>query len=296
MPDDYAGRLASGSTTFCRCFRVERRDGVVLGFTDHDEDVTLEGLVCRASAAMAASEAAAGLGMAPDELDAAGALADETLTESDLAAGRYDGARVTLFDVDWTDPATFAILGAFTIGQVERGPLAFRAELRSLAAGLDRRQGRVHASTCDVAVLGDERCRANLDGWRGVGTVVELASPSDLVVEGLGGFAPGTFDGGRLTWTVGPPHPNAGQSVDVRLSRGSGTRTRVSLWREPFAAPAPGDGFEIVTGCDRTVGTCRGKFDNLINFRGFPHMPGQGYAAEYAQTGDPNLDGGSRFD
>ena len=105
MSDAYSAALESGSTRLCRCFLMTRADGMVLGFTDHDEDVTFEGVTFRASGALTSSEAASQLGLSPDEMDASGALSDEFITEADLSAGVYDGARVEVFDVDWTSPA-----------------------------------------------------------------------------------------------------------------------------------------------------------------------------------------------
>ncbi len=39
VPAALQSKLDSGVTTLCRCWIVTRRDGVVQGFTDHDEDV-----------------------------------------------------------------------------------------------------------------------------------------------------------------------------------------------------------------------------------------------------------------
>jgi uncharacterized phage protein (TIGR02218 family) len=39
------------------------------------------------------------------------------------------------------------------------------------------------------------------------------------------------------------------------------------------SVPAPGDGFTVYFGCDHTLTTCQAKFNNLVNFRGFPYVP-----------------------
>jgi uncharacterized phage protein (TIGR02218 family) len=53
-----------------------------------------------------------------------------------------------------------------------------------------------------------------------------------------------------------------------------------------------GDTFDITAGCDKRLETCRDRFSNVVNFGGFPHMPGNDYALAYAKQGDRN-DGGS---
>lgn len=294
MTQAYKDALATGSTTLCRCFRLTRQDGTVYGFTDHDEDVTFGGTIFRAGAALTASEAASTLGLSPDEMDAQGALSADAITEDDLGAGLYDGASVEVWDADWTDPAIRGLLGRFTVGEVERGALAFRAELRSLAASLDTQQGRMHTTLCDVRRFGDARCGLDLDagGWRATGIVIR-AEATDIWVSGLDAFASGFFDRGSIAWDSGQ---NAGGGADVRISRLTGTETRLSLWRDPARPVQAGDALTVTAGCNRTFAMCRDRFSNHLNFRGFPHMPGDEFAGEYAITGDPNLDGGSRFE
>ena len=48
-------KLASGLTTFCHCWLLQRTDAVKLGFTDHDEDVTFDGVTYERLAGMTAS-------------------------------------------------------------------------------------------------------------------------------------------------------------------------------------------------------------------------------------------------
>lgn len=292
MSDPYAAALSSGATRLARCFLVMRSDGARLGFTDHDADIDFGGDTYLASAALSASETQAQLGLGPDELDASGALSAAAITEEDLAAGRYDGADVYVYEVDWADTSVATLLGRFVVGQVERGPLAFRAELRSLAAKVDTRQGRMHTRLCDVARLGDGRCKLPLAAWQRTATVVSAAG-LDVTVSGLTGLAVSLWTAGTLDWVTGA---NAGAGGDIRgASDVGGGLTRLSLWRAPAALPQPGDTATATVGCDRTWETCRDRFGNGWNFRGFPHMPGESYAAEYGIPGAGGQDGGSRY-
>jgi uncharacterized phage protein (TIGR02218 family) len=100
IPPALQAKLDSGVTTFCRCWIVTRRDGVVQGFTDHDEDVVLGDVTCHAGTGLSGSEASAQLGLAVQGMELAGALSDDALNEADLAAGRYDAAAVEVHLVD----------------------------------------------------------------------------------------------------------------------------------------------------------------------------------------------------
>lgn len=87
----------------------------------------------------------------------------------------------------------------------------------------------------------------------------------------------GWFDGGYVVFENGN---NAGVAREV-LSWDSSTRTAVLFQPMPFAI-APGDAFRIAPGCDRKAATCKAKFDNFINFRGEPLIPG---VDEYMKVG-----------
>lgn len=293
MSDDYRAALKSGTASTCRCFHLTRADGVQFGFTDHDADLNFAGVTFRAGAALTASEAAAGLGLAPAEMDASGALSSDAITEADIEAGRWDGAAVQVWDVDWRNPDARALLGVYSVGQIERQGIAFRAELRSLAAGLDRPEGRSYTAGCDCRKVGDARCRADLAALnlRRVVTVTVSDGP-EIWVEGAVGATPAIWDRGVIRWLSGA---NIGRESDIRVARASGGPLRLSLWHVPPGAVQPGDRLELSAGCDRTFTMCRDRFRNGINFQGFPHMPGDAALTDRGDGSKPDFDGGSRF-
>jgi uncharacterized phage protein (TIGR02218 family) len=293
LPSALQSKLNFGVTTLCRCWRITRRDGVVLGFTDHDEDVPFGALVCRADTGFAGSEATARLGLAVGGAEISGALADDALTEADLAAGRYDAATVEIFLVDWSEPTLNVLLSTCVIGEVRREGAAFVVELRGLADRLNEERGRRYGASCS-ADLGDSRCRVDLDAaaFRGEGAIVSLGGTSAFTASGLGAFDDGWFTAGRLEWTSGA---NVGLAVEVKQHR-KAADVALELWQVMPEVLAVGDAFIVTAGCDKRFNTCREKFDNVANFRGFPHMPGNDFVARYAVAGEPGNAGRSLQD
>jgi len=285
-------RLDGGATTLCRCWRVRRRDGRAFGFTDHDGDLAFDGTEFRASSGMDASAVQSSTGLAVDNAQAMGALTDAGVTEADIAAGRFDGASVEQWLVDWTRPDLRVLIFAGQFGEIRRADGAFEVELRGLAEALNAPVGRVLARGCDRR-LGDDRCRFNLDapGFRGEGMVAAAGPGPRIEATGLAGFEPGWFAGGALEWLSGE---NAGLTGAVKADARDGTRRVIDLWQTPGAAVAAGDRFRVSAGCDKQPGTCRAKFDNFLNFRGFPHIPGDDWVAAYPKNGEVH-DGSSRF-
>lgn len=284
-----AAHIAAGVTTLCRCFRLTRADGVTLGFTDHDRAVTFGGVAYEPESGLDAGEETAATGFVVGGLEAIGALVSETLSADDLAAGLYDGAEVAVFLVNWQALEERHLLRVGHLGEVTREDGAFRAEIRGLAALLDQPNGRVFRPACD-ADLGDARCGVDLDdpAYRGEGVVVAADGRRRFAASGLGEFAAGWFERGRLVWTGGA---NAGRAIEVRAHRVAAGVVMLELWQPMHGAIGADDAFVVTAGCDRRFETCRAKFANAANFRGFPHMPGNDFALGYARAGERN-DGG----
>jgi uncharacterized phage protein (TIGR02218 family) len=291
IPSALQAKLDSGATTLCRCWILTRRDGVIQGFTDHDRDVMLNDVVCRADTGFAGSEAVARLGLSVDGIEVSGALSDDGLNEDALAAGRYDAAQVDMYIVDWSEPSLHVLMSRGHIGEVRREGIAFAAELRGLADALNAETGRLYTPTC-TADLGDARCGVDLDDplYRGAGAVTLLNGVSAFAASGLSDFADGWFTGGRLTFTDGA---NAGDAMEVKRHRVEGDAVTVELWQAMAMAVAPGDTFVVTAGCDKRFATCRDRFDNVLNFRGFPHIPGNDFLMRYALDGEAGHDGKS---
>ena len=161
IPSALQARLDSGVTTLCRCWVIKRADGVTQGFTDHDEDIALDAVTCRAGGGLTGSEVTQKLGLAVDSSELSGALAGNSFNEDDLAAGRYDGATIEIWLVDWSEPALRVLLAKGTLGEVKREGQAFTAEVRGLSERLAQESGRLYTATCS-ADLGDGRCSIDL--------------------------------------------------------------------------------------------------------------------------------------
>jgi uncharacterized phage protein (TIGR02218 family) len=278
--------LDSGTTTLAWCWRIERSDGVVFGFTDHDRPLKFGGVTYEPESGFAASEIRSGNDLAVDAQDAEGVLSSDTITETDILDGRWDNAKVEVWRVNWSAVGQRVLMRRGAIGQVRRGRLAFVAEVRSLAHLLNQTVGRTFQHACD-AELGDVRCGVDLEdpAFKATGSVTAVTGDRSFTASGLGGFAGGWFTLGRLTWTTGP---NAGRVAEVASHEVAAGERRLALLEVPVRPIAVGHDFIVRAGCDKRVETCRDRFVNVVNFRGFPHIPGQDTVIRYPNRGDAN--------
>jgi len=273
----------SNTTTIVPGWKLTRRDGTVLAFTDCDVDLTVAGVTYLASSALTPSEAVSSLGMAVDEQEVQGAVSSEVISEADLAAGLYDGAMVEVVEIDWSTETLHATVGDYYLGQVSRTQSAFAAELRSEAGILAQKRGRYVTGTCD-AELGDGRCGVDTAALMESGAITHITGDADFLVSGLEAATDGLFSGGTLVWTSGE---NLGQTQEVRAHEGA----LIGLWRPPLFAVVTGDMFDILPGCDKSFETCRNTYGNGDNFRGFPAVVGEKIFT-YAVPGESGNDGG----
>lgn len=284
---EFSESLARGATTLATCWILRRRDGSVFGFTDHDRPLAVDGVLCDPAAGADAMAFDSAADLSVDNTSVEGVLSSDRLSAVELFSGRFDGARVEIWRVDWRNPAARALLKRMTVGEVKRQGARFVAELRGPAFALEEPRGRVYQRGCD-AVLGDARCGVDLTEpqFFREGAVAEIISDGRFRVEGLVDVAPADFAGGRLDWLGGA---NAGTSAEVL----SASATEIAIAAAPARAIGAGDAFRLVAGCDKTFATCRGRFQNAENFRGFPYIPGDDAVLTYPLRGENN-DGGRR--
>lgn len=280
--------LACGTTTLAWCWKLTRRDGVVLGFTDHDRPLTFAGVTYAAATGFTAGEAQAGADLSVDNLSVVGALASETLNEHDLMAGLFDNAAIEIWRVNWAAAEQRVLMRSGTLGEVKRGKTAFEAEIRGLTQALNQSVGRVFGHGCD-AVLGDGRCGVTVSA--AAAAVAAVTDARRFTTSGLAAYASGWFADGTLTFVSGA---NAGRSMEVKRHSLANAIAAFELWQAMSEAIAPGDAFSVTPGCDKQFSTCKTRFSNAANFRGFPYMIGADAALATVGSSTP-LDGGSRY-
>ncbi len=290
LPLSLQQHLDSGTTTLCHCWRLTRQDGLVLGFTDHDGALTFDSVTYEAASGFSATAIETGLGLSVANIDVLGALSSSSLNEAQLAAGLFDNADIEIWRVNWADVSQRVILRKGNLGEVSRGKSAFSAEVRGLAHKLNQPTGRLYQLTCDVD-LGAPKCGIDLSLsiYKGSGTVSAVTDNRSFTVTGLGAFVTRWFSRGKLSWTGGA---NAGRAREVKAHGVSAGVVSIVLWQAMSETVALNDAFDITAGCDKTFETCKTKFSNAVNFRGFPHMPGNDFVVSYPNRGDQN-DGGS---
>lgn len=252
------------------CWRLDRRDGAGLGLTSHDLPLIVDGIRYEPAPGITPAAIRAELGLEPRSSEIHGSLSSEAISEADIAAGRWDGAWLELFAVDWENPEEEKLeLLAGELGQVASKDDAFEVDLLGVAAGLERPVGPVTSPDCR-AELGDPRCRVDLANRRiraivtsASGHVIHLDQPVD-----------DRFRFGKIRFLGGAANGEQRTILEVGDHQ-------LLLRSAPAGEVEAGTAVEIVEGCAKMLATCAGRFGNAANFRGEPHLPGNDLLTRY---------------
>lgn len=260
--------LSNESLTLIYCYKITLQDGTILGFCDHDQDISFESQNYIATSAVRGSAIEASSDLAVDDMEISGIIDSNIIKEQDVLAGRYDQALVEVFILDYTDlSAGKMIVQNGYIGEIKIQGERFVAEIRGLSQKLSQPIGKLYSPNCR-AKLGDSKCSINISNFSHSGTVTSVTSRAIFTDSNLSWANSGYWNYGIIEFTSGA---NNGIKIEVKNSSTDGSF--ILALSAPFDISI-GDEFIARAGCDKRLSSCINKFSNAVNFRGEPHIPG----------------------
>lgn len=259
---------------------ITRTDGYQIAFTSHPYDISVGGTTYKAVGGETPTNIESSADLAVDNLDVIAIVDDEALQEDELVAGFYDYATIEIAEFNYQDPAMGSIiLRTGTLGEHSMVQGKVRVELRGVMQPLQQTIGRVYQKRCDADVY-DSRCAVNTASFIQSGAVISSATRYTFTTSGLPNGS-GWYNNAKLVWTTGA---NSGRGMEVKRSTIAASITTVEFhFAMPFTIVA-GDTFAVPAGCDLTRSICISKFNNIVNFRGFPDLPTRDAVLEYPDS------------
>jgi len=281
LSSELAAHIAGEVTTLATCWKLTRRDGGVLGFTDHDQDIEYNACIYRAASGFTPSAVQNSDSLSVDNLDVEGMLSSSSISETDLLAGIYDFAEIEIFQINYNDTSQGTLkLRRGWLGEVSLHKQQFVAEVRGLTQSLSQTIGELYAPACR-ATLGDSRCKVDMEAYTVTGSITQVLSTQEFY-DASRDEASGLYSFGKITFTSGACN---GLSMEVKeyvWTADNGGQVILTL-PMPYGLQA-GDTYSLTQGCDKTVATCNTRFANIYNFRGEPYVPGLDRLLETAGT------------
>lgn len=281
ISSELADHIAGECTTLATCWKVTRKDALVLGFTDHNIDIEFESVSYKAASGFNPSSITSNANLAVDFQDVEGMLSETSINEEDIFAGKYDSAEVEVFMLNFENTTQGKLkLKKGWLGEVVLHNNQFYAELRGLTQKLTQTIGELYSPSCR-AQLGDGRCKVTLATHQFSGAISSVSSRQHFFVSSI----PNTgadFAGGTALFTSGA---NVGIGMEIKEHQYNATTGAEIILVLPMPYDISiSDSITLTRGCDKTLGTCKAKFNNVLNFRGEPHVPGLDKIFETAGT------------
>lgn len=263
-------------TTLCWCWRITRTDGTILGFTNLDSDLLIDGVTYAAATGFTPTAIALSNTMSVDNLEINSVLDDASISATDLIGGRFDYARIDIFLVNYLDlptslnvnPPKHLLLVSGVLGEVQNSDYSFSAEVRSKAQFLSQKSTNLTSKLCRYD-LGDIHCTIDLAPFTHNLVVESIASSRSFTVDASFNQSDGYLSYGNVEFTSGA---NNGVKAMVAIYV-NGTRT-VTLFEPLPYQLAAGDGLIAIAGCRKSTQDCHGRYNNIPNYGGEPSVPG----------------------
>lgn len=270
------------TVTICTCWKITRKDGVVMGFTDNAEDLVISGVTYKAKTGYTRTAIASSLDLSVDNMQLEGVIDDSDIEEADLSAGLYDNAEIEIFITNFED----LTMGVMTLKYGNFGELTLKdktyvAEFRGLSQKLSREIGDIYTPDCRFDLY-DSNCTISPTGGNTIQDIAvdDLSDPNPYVF-GCGDLtdpvtAGASWVGGFVEWKTGS---NADTKSEIKAFN-SGTQ-QITLYLPTNYPIKDGDEFNIYVGCDKKASTCKDVFNNILNFGGFLFMPSVRFVLNY---------------
>ena len=274
LPANLATHVSTRQTTLATALKITRTDDTVFGFTSHDRDDTVSGVVYSANPGLDVSDIVIAANAAVGNLELTTLHDGTVFTTVDILNRVWSNATFTIFRYNWAsigDGIDTLLTG--TLGEFELKQNSVVAELRDLRQYLQQPVGSVSSKTCRYRLGSTDKnngglCNKVLTSFTYTGTLTGVTSNQVFRDSGRT-EAVNWFDEGEITWTGGA---NNGLSAKIKSHAADGTFT---LARPMYGTVAVGNTYSVIAGCrKRLAEDCVTKFNNVLNFGGEPHRQG----------------------
>lgn len=300
LSDGLVTHLAGRAHKRVTMLRLDLADGTTLAITDHDQDISFDlgdGVVTySASTGILPSDLALSTGFGVDDIEIEGPIREPSdaspletniVTRAAVLGGRFDDAVARLFQINWSTLASGPIRlmrGYVTNASVEGG--RFKLTLHSEMTKFSQTIGRTITGYCD-ADFGDARCGFTPDE---ISVTVTSVTDERVFAVDISGFSPAYADD---YWNRGTAIFLTGALAGIRPVEvfDSSAAGNIALWMPLPEPPQIGDTLTLRQGCyDVATNTSKTRpacmaFDNIVNFRGFPDVPGSDQVLRYPNPG-----------
>lgn len=264
MQTTLKNHLAGELLTTATCWKLKLAGGEVMGFTDYDEDLNIDNILYKSSSGFTASSIILNSDLKTDNLEIEGILNSADIKEEDVLSGKYDFANIEIFIVNYKDLTQGTMnLHSGIFGKVTLSSGRFIVEIRGLSAKLERSIAELYSPACRAQFC-DDKCKADTKKFSKISTITKVIDERRFEDTNLT-ESDEYYKHGVVKFFGSIAFEGVVKEYKNKV---------VTLFTSPPYQIFAGDKYSILAGCDKTFPTCRSKFNNTVNFRGEPYIPG----------------------
>lgn len=254
------------ASTLCTCLKITRTDGLVLRVTDYDENLIVDGELYEPVYSYNMSTINSSKDMSVDTLEIDAIYNPVFFNEKDIIARKLDNAKFVFFRTSFLNTTVRDTLKSGYLGSITKTKNRLKIELRGLAQILQQSVTEFYTERCRAS-FGDSKCKKDKTSFTLTTTMDVVNNNASFTINSASAYASQYFQYGYIEFTNGL---NKGIIREIANHNASSIETFEAF---PFVI-STSDTIKIVAGCDKNLSTCVNKFNNEINFRGFPFIPG----------------------
>ena len=269
ITEDLKNIIQDDTINLVRCWKIKTKNNELLAFSTADIDFEYDNILFHSISGNDIKEQTSNIDVEKDELILSLYVNNNIIKEKDILSGKYDNAEVEVFIVDLLhlDKQKITLING-NIDSITLKNQQFIANVSGLKNQLNKIIGDVYSPICRARFC-DNKCKLSKINYTysaEISTIYDnrtfFTNNKDILSKNNG-----YFDNGIITFKSGL---NKNNSIGIRQFT-SGNFTLIL--DTPYKMEI-GDKFEVIAGCDKQFNTCINKFNNAINFRGEPHLPG----------------------
>lgn len=269
ITDDLKANFEQNTITIVKCWKIILKDESVIGFTTNNENFTYDGIEYNSFSSNDIKDIKSNLDIEEDNFEFSNIISSDLISTNDILSGKYDNPAIEIFliDINNEDNGRVVLLNGI-ISDIECKDNTFIAKVKGLKDKINKTIGEVYSPLCRCAFC-DSKCGLEKSNFTFSGTITNVVDDVSFITaeEIILSQSNSYFDNGIIEFTSGN---NSGQKMEIKQYANGTFLLALNLPQQLLV----GDTFNVIAGCDKQFSTCCGKFNNAVNFRGEPHLPG----------------------
>lgn len=252
-------------TKMITCWKITLSNNKKLYFTDYDQNQIFEEEEYLSKSCFTPNSIISSNELGQDNFTISGVIDDRYITKESLTKGQFVNAYLEIFLLDLSRKTSVKkILKTGWLGETRIIKNSFVIEVSSLSNKTNNIIGKCYSTSCR-AEFGDKFCKKIIEDFTFPGEISSVLSNNSFIDSSRN--EPDEYFSKGIIIFLNDQYQFSKYNVLSFYNKTISIDSNLKLKK--------GDRYKIIVGCDKSLESCIIKFNNALNFRGEPYIPGQ---------------------